>query len=45
MLGKYDENGIFHSPLFPIEICNDFPLVAFGIPTTTNAVEDLSTVL
>ena len=38
-VGKYDEFGIFHPPLFPIEMWNNFHLVAYGIPTTTNSVE------
>ena len=38
-VGEIDEFGVYHPPLFPIEMWNNFDLVAYGIPTTTNSVE------
>ena len=38
-VGKIDKSGIYHPPLFPIEMWNNFDLMAYGIPATTNSVE------
>ena len=38
-VGRRDEFGNNIQPLFPIQMWNNFHLVAYGIPTTTNAVE------
>ena len=38
-VGKKDEHGLYQPPLFPIPMWNDYHLVAYGIPTTTNSVE------
>ena len=38
-VGKKDEHGLYHPPLFPIPMWNNYHLVAYGIPTTTNSVE------
>ena len=41
-VGKYDEFGIFHPPLFPIEIWNNFNLVVYGIPTNYKCSRNLA---
>ena len=38
-IGERDEFGHLDVPIFPIPMWNDFHLVIYGIPTTTNAVE------
>ena len=38
-IGTRDEFGSYSSPLFPIHMWNNFHLVAYGIPRTTNYVE------
>ena len=38
-VGKKDQLGYCDLPLFPIPMWNNFNLVAYGLPTTTNAVE------
>ena len=37
-VGKKDQFGYCDLPLFPIPMWNNFNLVAYGLPTTTNAV-------
>ena len=38
-VGYNDQFGMYTPPLFPISMWNNFHLVAYGIPTTTNSVE------
>ena len=38
-VGRRDEFGSYDSPLFPIEMWNNFHLVRYGIPRTTNSFE------